>query len=239
MSLPLVWQVYTGGMRKSDYLEWVHRPHRRVGTQGGCRLFANPELERLSKTPWWVVPTVWLPVSVGCMAAYAAAPEACATRGAALGALGLGFWSMLEYGLHRFVFHGDARLPDHPLALTAHFLFHGVHHKVPADPLRLVMPPAATALLAMAIAGVSRAGLWWLPTTHFAAFFAGTLAGYVGYDMTHFTLHHTRTKPDTLLARRQHTHLRHHAQTREIRGFGVTHSFWDKVFSTAFAQNQS
>jgi hypothetical protein len=42
---------------------------------------------------------------------------------------GIIFWSFLEYGLHRFVFHFDSQ---HPITNTIHFLIHGVHH---LDPL--------------------------------------------------------------------------------------------------------
>jgi 4-hydroxysphinganine ceramide fatty acyl 2-hydroxylase len=42
-------------------------------------------------------------------------------------------WTMLEYGMHRFVFHVDEMLPDRPLFLTMHFLAHGVHHYLPMD----------------------------------------------------------------------------------------------------------
>lgn len=38
------------------YSEWVNKPvDRRL------RLFDPPWLENLTKTPWWVVPTFWLP----------------------------------------------------------------------------------------------------------------------------------------------------------------------------------
>jgi 4-hydroxysphinganine ceramide fatty acyl 2-hydroxylase len=42
-------------------------------------------------------------------------------------------WTMLEYGLHRFLFHIDDWLPDHPLAILLHFTMHGVHHYLPMD----------------------------------------------------------------------------------------------------------
>ena len=51
------------------------------------------------------------------------------------------FWTFIEYVMHRFLFHLDDLLPDHPYALTLHFLLHGIHHYVPMDRLRLVMPP--------------------------------------------------------------------------------------------------
>jgi len=65
---------------------------------------------------------------------------------------------MLEYALHRFLFHIDELLPDRPFFLMIHFLLHGIHHYLPMDrcvaftivncdsahnicSLRLVMPP--------------------------------------------------------------------------------------------------
>jgi len=47
--------------------------------------------------------------------------------------LGNVIWTILEYGLHRFLFHVDYYLPDKPVFLTAHFLLHGVHHYLPMD----------------------------------------------------------------------------------------------------------
>jgi 4-hydroxysphinganine ceramide fatty acyl 2-hydroxylase len=40
---------------------------------------------------------------------------------------------MLEYGLHRFLFHIDYWLPDRPFFLMLHFLLHGIHHYMPMD----------------------------------------------------------------------------------------------------------
>ncbi|RMD43781.1 hypothetical protein DV735_g1388, partial [Chaetothyriales sp. CBS 134920] len=45
-------------------------------------------------------------------------------------------------GKRRFLFHLDKFLPDHPYALTLHFVLHGIHHYLPMDRYRLVMPPA-------------------------------------------------------------------------------------------------
>lgn len=50
-------------------------------------------------------------------------------------------WTILEYTMHRFLFHIDDMLPDRNWALLLHFLLHGIHHYLPMDRLRLVMPP--------------------------------------------------------------------------------------------------
>ncbi|CAB4416179.1 unnamed protein product [Rhizophagus irregularis] len=72
-----------------------------------AKLFENPWLELLTKTP--------------CI----------------LFLIGIVMWTLLEYGIHRFLFHVDAILPDHPYALCVHFTLHGIHHYLPMDKLRL------------------------------------------------------------------------------------------------------
>ena len=59
--------------------------------------------------------------------------------------LGVIIWSLSEYGLHRFVFHGeDTWMKKIPLSGTFyafHFMIHGIHHAFPQDAMRLVFPP--------------------------------------------------------------------------------------------------
>ena len=55
-SVLLVFQV--GKLRK-NYQEWVHKPEL-----GKPRFFRSEFCEQLSKTNWWVVPLVWIPVSI-------------------------------------------------------------------------------------------------------------------------------------------------------------------------------
>ncbi|KAF8648173.1 hypothetical protein AX16_006369 [Volvariella volvacea WC 439] len=47
--------------------------------------------------------------------------------------LGNAIWTLIEYGMHRFLFHIDDWLPDRPVFLTLHFLLHGIHHYLPMD----------------------------------------------------------------------------------------------------------
>jgi 4-hydroxysphinganine ceramide fatty acyl 2-hydroxylase len=82
--------------------------------------------------------------------------------------LGNFIWTILEYTLHRFLFHIDEWLPDKPIFLVLHFMMHGIHHYLPMDRyikflinlrcrsltsmlsiarLRLVMPPTLFFLL--------------------------------------------------------------------------------------------
>jgi dihydroceramide fatty acyl 2-hydroxylase len=144
---------------------------------------------------------------------------------------GIGFWTLLEYWLHRLVFHWE---PDHPLGSRLHFVIHGVHHDHPNDRLRLVMPPAASIPLALLFLGLFALVLG-TPAAYPA--FAGMIAGYLVYDYTHFHLHHHT--PRTQLGRRlREQHMRHHFQDHRY-GYGVSSPLWDYVFRTVPRQRVS
>src|SRR3954462_12388640 len=134
------------------------------------------------------------------------------------------FWTLFEYWMHRLVFHFE---PEAGLGARLHWIIHGVHHDHPNDPMRLVMPPSVSVPLAM----LFYLGFVAVISTPAAYLFtAGFLAGYLGYDMTHFHVHHhsPRTKVGRLL---RELHMRHHFQD-DTRGFGVSAPFWDYVFGT-------
>jgi 4-hydroxysphinganine ceramide fatty acyl 2-hydroxylase len=56
---PLLPQIFCGGFTKEFYLQQVHRP--RHYPYGSAPLMPFAWMEPLSKTPWWVVPTLWIP----------------------------------------------------------------------------------------------------------------------------------------------------------------------------------
>ncbi|KAK8675934.1 hypothetical protein V6N13_033993 [Hibiscus sabdariffa] len=110
---------------------------------------------------------------------------------------------------------------------TLNYLLHGCHHKHPLDRLRLVFPPAATAILCVPVWTVFR-----LLSTHSTApaLFGGGLLGYVIYDCTHYYLHHGKpSKGYGHILKRYH--LNHHFKAQN-KGFGITSSIWDHVFGT-------
>ncbi len=101
---PLLMQVWNGGFSKDFYLEQVHRPRRYKGG-ASAPLFGN-FLEPLSKTAWYVIPIVWLPpVAFGTYLAYTGLSSIFQT--AAYWSIGLFLWTLVEYGLHRGLFHVD------------------------------------------------------------------------------------------------------------------------------------
>jgi sterol desaturase/sphingolipid hydroxylase (fatty acid hydroxylase superfamily) len=137
---------------------------------------------------------------------------------------GYALWTLAEYWIHRVIFHFE---PEEGFGARLHWMVHGVHHDHPNDPLRLVMPPAASVPLALAFYA-----LFWLVlgADRAFAFGAGFLAGYLAYDMIHYHLHHhaPRTRVGRWL---RELHMRHHFQDDE-RGFGISAPYWDRVFGT-------
>ena len=187
-------------------------------------MFENPVLELASRVHPAVPPLLYLPVVTVCLVLAIGREDLGVPSVAGVFVLGLAFWTLAEYLLHRFVFHFE---PDTRWGRRLHFIIHGVHHDYPHDPMRLVMPPSVSVPLATLVFLGFRLVLgpaWSLP------FFAGFLIGYLIYDMTHFHIHHHRSDNKLSLALRRY-HYRHHFQQSD-RGYGVTSSLWDRVFRT-------
>lgn len=221
LTKPLIPQMLFSTFTKDFYLDQVHRP-RHYG-KGSAPLFGN-FLEPLSLTPWWVVPIVWLPPNMYIF--YVGFVNQNKLVALSFWALGLFTWTLIEYCMHRFLFHLDGYLPENPLALTLHFLLHGVHHYLPMDGYRLVMPPTLFVLLAYPF---YKLVFSLLPFYMACSGFAGGTLGYILYDVTHYVIHHTKL-PQFLQDVKTY-HLEHHYKNYEM-GFGVTSRFWDVIFDT-------
>ena len=132
----MLWQV---GKLGPHYLTWVHSPVDRP-----LRIFQSDFWELFTRTPWYVVPIVWLPVvlyfaflaihelenRVGNVSSdriqfrTEVVPTFCVEF-----VVGCFIWSLIEYCLHRFLFH-LLPPPNSPWRITFHFFIHGQHHKV-------------------------------------------------------------------------------------------------------------
>ena len=161
-------------------------PHHYADAPKHGKLFDNRFVEELSKTAWFTVPLVWVPVAIAFWLPYLKSPLFNPAEALVLAAGGLFIWSFVEYSLHRWVFHVDGRLPDHWAALTLHFLLHGVHHKIPLDRYRLVMPPAMLAPLAALVYAFFRVAIpiesGIITTEAWHGLYGSGLIGYVLYD---------------------------------------------------------
>ncbi|KZO98594.1 fatty acid-2 hydroxylase [Calocera viscosa TUFC12733] len=243
---PMLAQVWFSNFSKSFYLQQVHQPRH---LNQSARMFKWDILEMFTLTPWYVVPMVWLPIAAYLLrlsiaqfsdptAYYWPSPAVFAASEAKLTWLpapmktllcffaGNLVWTLLEYFFHRFIFHVDSLLPDHPIALTVHFTMHGVHHYLPMDRLRLVMPPALFIMLSFPF---TRLAYYLFPVAVANGVIAGAFAFYVLYDTMHYALHHSRLP--AYVAEMKKYHLAHHYKNFEL-GFGVTSKMWDYVFGT-------
>jgi dihydroceramide fatty acyl 2-hydroxylase len=134
-------------------------------------------------------------------------------------------WSLIEYGLHRFVFHYDAKSQ---LGRKLLYQVHLSHHDNPAATNRIF----ASLFLSVPLA----AAYWllgWVITASWAAtsyLFIGMSAGYFFYEWLHFQCHHGQSHLRILRYLRKY-HLLHHYKTPELR-FGVTSPLFDLVFGT-------
>jgi len=130
---------------------------------------------------------------------------------------GLAAWTLLEYGLHRFVLHGLAPFKG----------WHEEHHR---RPVALICSPtivSATLLFAFVFLPVlALAGLW-----NACALTLGTVSGYLIYAITHHATHHWRADGAWLKRRKRWHALHHHGAG--ARSYGVTSAFWDHVFGSA------
>jgi len=144
---------------------------------------------------------------------------------------GVLFWTLMEYVIHRFVFHYQ---PKSELGKQIHFLSHGIHHDYPKDPMRLVMPPVVSIPLALFFYG-----LFWaiLGMTYMAPIYSGYVFGYLAYDMIHYATHHFAMKETKMGLWLKHYHSKHHYQD-ETYGYGVSSPLWDYVFRTRPPQTE-
>lgn len=246
INAPLMPQIIRKHWTREYYLDQVHRarylPRPAV-------LFPWLPFEILTRTPWWVVPLVWLPVTISL---WHQSPLPLA-QNVLLTLTGIGTWSLAEYIFHRFLFHIDSALPDKQAAFVVHFLLHGFHHFLPMDRYRLVMPPVLFSALwippfALSLLALGRRVTWSLH--------AGLILGYIAYDLFHYAFHHANFKKNegactkknddddasistwirdavtVHMQRMKKIHLGHHYD-RHDRSYGVTSAMWDVILGTA------
>ena len=189
----------------------------------GFALFRSRWLDALTRTPPFV-PYVLVGPVIAWLMYGAAASSAALLSIAALVVAGVLGWTLVEYLMHRFLFHYR---PRSSRGRIASFLVHGHHHLHPDDRLRITATPVQFGSLALLAGGVLRLALG---PTLYAPALAGFLLGYLAYEAIHFSAHHGR--PHTAIGRalRRH-HLRHHHETPRA-AWGISSPLWDWVFRT-------
>jgi 4-hydroxysphinganine ceramide fatty acyl 2-hydroxylase len=195
-------------------------------SQESVRMFKSDLLENLSKVHFTVPLFIFIPVIGICIYNCFELSLGIITF-AEFFLLGLFIWTLVEYIMHRFVFHYMP--PDKPWAMRMHFIFHGVHHDYPSDAKRLVLPPSVSIPLATVFYFLFKAIL---PLNYIFAFFPGFILGYLFYDISHYAIHHFNFKGNIWKKIKQH-HMLHHYQDPG-KGYGVSSPLWDKIFRSDF-----
>ncbi len=95
---------------------------------------------------------------------------------------------------------------------------------------RLVMPPVLSSMLAVLVFNIVTLIV---PGNLGRIIFAGILLGYVGYDLTHYYIHHGSPDNTHFKEMKSH-HNKHHYRNGNL-GFGITTKLWDYVYRTNFA----
>lgn len=119
-------------------------------------------------------------------------------------------WTFYEYAIHRWVSHRLLFIRD----------YHALHHAQQID--YIAVHPAVTAAL--------YAASWLTFGAQSSAVMAGFSVGYLIYSALHTSFHYARIRGVGWLFKLKRRHALHH--TFDGFNFGVSTSFWDRLFGT-------
>jgi sterol desaturase/sphingolipid hydroxylase (fatty acid hydroxylase superfamily) len=133
--------------------------------------------------------------------------------------LGILLWTLLEYLLHRFVFHRYRGLVGS---------FHHEHHGAPRDRQFLFVRPVWSIGISALSTAVILAATRDIVLT--MSLMAGIWLGYLYYESVHYRIHFSPADGGWI-GRQRRAHFRHHFYSSR-KCFGVTTPLWDYVFRT-------
>ncbi|WP_118950009.1 sterol desaturase family protein [Taibaiella helva] len=194
----------------------------KIKNKGQGRLFQSEYLEMMTKTHPIVIYSLYLPIIAFLLYYGHAYKYLGAGRMVLFFLLGTLIWSLMEYVLHRFVFHFVSERPRLNMMI---YKLHGIHHEYPRDRERLFMPPVPSIIVASFFFSLQ----YWIMGWNVLAFFPGFLFGYLMYGSMHYAIH-AFTPPSFLKALWRNHHLHHYKYPQK--GFGVSSVIWDHVFGT-------
>jgi sterol desaturase/sphingolipid hydroxylase (fatty acid hydroxylase superfamily) len=130
--------------------------------------------------------------------------------------IGLATWTLVEYAIHRFVYH-------HAPLFSA---LHDSHHRAPNE--FIGVPSFVSSGFIIVVC---------LPVRILEAasgFTGGMLLGYAAYMFIHHATHHFAIQPGDWLYKARLRLMTHHYHDNA--NFGVSTGFWDRVFDTTAAR---
>ena len=124
--------------------------------------------------------------------------------------LGVFAWSLVEYSIHRFLFHRRFRRD------------HWAHH---VDTKAYI---GISGVYLSAVSLIALLPVYWLRLT---SLYSGFMMGYFSYLLLHFIMHRPQLRIYSLIEKLARNHEVHHQKGIE-KNFGVTSPLWDFIFRT-------
>lgn len=200
-------------------MELKNKPH----AKGTKALFKNKFLERLTRTHI-AIPLVLFSVISTTLTVYGLNKAFISTLNVVpLFFMGFIAFTLVEYVIHRFLFH---LAPSNEKRKKFTYAVHGIHHDYPKDRDRLAMPIPMAMVLATIFFLLFRLILGNLVY----GFLPGLFMGYAVYLWIHYMVHAFQPPKNFWKILWVH-HGIHHYKDSE-RAFGVSSSLWDIVFGT-------
>lgn len=186
-------------------------------------LFKNPVLEKLSRTHIAIPVSIFVVCSTFFIYWALSRSLLSGLTIAAVFIIGLLVFTLVEYLVHRYLFH---MITDTSFKEKFQYLAHGVHHDFPRDKTRLAMPPLLSVTIVAILFFVFKLAMGNLVF----AFLPGFIMGYAGYLGVHYVVH-AYQPPKNFLKVLWINHGIHHYKDPE-RAFGVSSPLWDYIFRT-------
>ena len=210
-------QVWNFKGDADEYEALLHRTARAFPRSTPVMICWGVDL--LTKTPWWVIPLFWYPL---CISAVITGIELGASSWTAVA--GVSVWPVLEYVMHRFIFHHK---PGTRVSRTLSYSLHGLHHAFPNDKYRLVLPVTLSVPWSFLYMFVCMQAM---SPPAALTFTAGTATSYATYDILHYVIHHMhRVRRWRLFAAAKHRHINLHHMRNWDADYGITTGVVDSV----------
>ena len=196
-----------------------------VYNEGQARLFENKYLEMLTKGNPILIWSMYIPILSYLVYRSLMVYQIPVLTTALLFFSGILYWTFFEYMAHRYIFHW---VSENIRVQKVAYIMHGNHHEYPRDRDRLFMPPVPSLILSTTLFGLH----YLLLGDYNWAFFPGFMLGYLLYASMHYAIH-AFEPPFAFMKPLWRNHQMHHYRNEHL-GFGVSNTFWDKVFGTTF-----
>jgi sterol desaturase/sphingolipid hydroxylase (fatty acid hydroxylase superfamily) len=195
----------------------------KIDNKGTVKLFSNAILERLSRTNFLFPVIFYSLLSLSFVVLAYKDEDINFLRTLFLLPLGWLFFTLIEYLVHRFLFHFKATTEKE---LDIQYKIHGVHHEFPRDKDRLVMPPVVSIVLVFGFYFL----FYFIMGNPGKLFFSGFIAGYSSYLVIHYAVHALKPPNNFLKFFWKHHSMHHYDSVHSA--FSVSMPLWDYVFNT-------